>query len=327
MGVTITDNRGNILYVNQAEAKIHGYLSKELIGKSSGLFAPSRFRKRLTPEDLKKDTRRRESVNIRKDGSTFPVSLISDVVRDSSGNSVGVVTISEDISDRKKFEEELKNSREQLKNLIDHTENVREEERKRIARDIHDELGQILTVFSFDLAWISKRLNKNQSSIRDKIRDTSKLIDGAIENVQKIADELRPTILDDLGIVAGLEWQASELERRTGIICSLTIEPEEMQVDDNLSTEIFRIFQEALTNVARHANATRVMASMHMDERGLYLSIADNGKGISASKITNSASIGLIGMRERLYPWKGEVSIKGEKGIGTTVRIKVPVAQ
>ena len=325
MGVTITDNQGKILYVNQAEAETHGYLAKELIGKSSGLFAPPELRRRRAPEDLLEKTKKRESINIRKNGGAFPVNLISDVVRDSSGNSLGLVTISEDITERKKFEEELKNSREQLKNLIEHTENVREEERRRIARDIHDELGQVLTVFSFDLAWILKKLNKDQIDITNKIAATSGLINGAIETVQKIADELRPTLLDDLGLVAGLEWQTSDLETRTGISCSLTIEPEDLIVDNNLSTELFRIFQEALTNVARHAKATRITASMRMNDSGLYLSIADNGKGISASEIKSSTSIGLIGMRERIYPWKGTVDIVGKKGKGTTVRIKVPM--
>ncbi|MDT8316925.1 MAG: PAS domain S-box protein [bacterium] len=324
MGVTITDNKGKILYVNQAEAETHGYLAGELIGKSSGMFAPPHLRKRLAPVEFREKTKKRESINIRKNGDIFPVNLISDVVRDSSGNSLGIVTISEDITERKQFEKELKNSRKQLKNLIEHTENVREEERRRIARDIHDELGQVLTVFTFDLAWISKRLNKDQVDITNKIAATSKLVNEAIESVQKIADKLRPTILDDLGLVAALEWQSSDLESRTGIICSLTIEPEEMIVDNNLSTEIFRIFQESLTNVARHAEATRISASMHMNDGGLYLSITDNGKGISASEIASSNSIGLIGMRERLYPWKGTVDIEGVKGKGTTVRINVP---
>ena len=325
MGVTITDKRGKILYVNRAEADIHGYSVRELIGKSSGVFAPPQFRRLLNPEDLKNETKKRESLNIRKDGSTFPVNLISDVVRDSSGNSLGIVTICEDITKRKEFEEELKNSRLQLKNLIERTENVREEERRRIARDIHDELGQVLTVFAFDLAWISKRLNKDQTDIIDKIASTSELIKEAIKSVQKIADELRPTLLDDLGLVAGLKWQAADFQERTGIICSLAIKPESITVDESLSTEIFRIFQEALTNVARHAGATTVNASMRMDNEGIFLSIADNGIGIKTSDISSSSSIGLIGMRERLYPWKGSLEIKGKEGSGTKVLIKIPL--
>lgn len=326
MGVTISDLDGKIIYVNPAEAEMHGYRVDEIIGRKTDIFAPAEIIKPLGLDQLPElSDRRRESINVRKDGSRFPVYLLSDVVNNEQGNPVGFVTTCEDITKRKKAEEELKDSYEQIRNLAKHLETAREEERKRVARDIHDELGQMLTVISFDVAWLAGKIDKKNKTIQNKIKETLEHIDLLIEKVQAISSELRPTILDDLGLIAGMEWHAMRFEKSTNIECIINILSEIPELDETLSTEIFRTFQESLTNVARHSKATRVVVDMKKINDRLSLVIRDNGEGIEEEKIKALSSVGIIGMRERIRPWGGKLEITGAKGIGTTVKIMVPI--
>ena len=230
-----------------------------------------------------------------------------------------------EIAERRRADEELEESREQLRSLAVHLQTVRESERIRIARDVHDELGQILSVFKLDLLWINKRLREDQKPLIGKIKEVSELVDGAIDSVQRICSELRPTLLDDVGIVAGIEWQAGEFQKRTGIECRVSFEPEGISLDEHISVDIFRIFQETLTNVARHAGATRIDASLKVDNDKLLLEIQDNGRGIKEGEISGSKSFGLMGMRERVYSWGGELYITGIAGKGTTILVSVPL--
>jgi signal transduction histidine kinase len=238
---------------------------------------------------------------------------------------VAIVTSCEDITERKRIDIELEESREQMRSLALHLQTVREGERIRIARDIHDELGQILSVFKLDFSWINKRLREDQKPLIGKIKEVSELVDGAIDSVQRICSELRPTLLDDVGIVAGMEWQAGELQNRTGIECKVSLELDDVSLDKNVSIDIFRIFQEALTNVVRHAGATRIDARVKVDNDKLILEIQDNGRGINEDEISGSKSFGLMGMRERVYSWGGELHINGIAGKGTTILVSVPL--
>jgi len=223
-----------------------------------------------------------------------------------------------------KAEEELKKSREELRNLSTYLQSVREEERTRIAREIHDELGQALTALKIDLSWLNNRLPEEQKPLFEKIESMSKLIDSTIQTVRRISSELRPGILDDLGIAAAIEWQAEEFQSRTGIKCEVTLEPEDIILDKDYSTTIFRICQEAMTNVARHANATRVEVSLKEKSGKLVLEVKDNGKGITEEQIADPKSFGLIGIRERTHFWEGEVIISGIPDKGTTVTVSIP---
>jgi signal transduction histidine kinase len=259
------------------------------------------------------------------DGSEKTVHEEAKVLFDETGQATRMIGMVQDITKRKQAEDELKKSREQLHKLTMHLQNVREDERKRIARDIHDELGQILSVFNLELLWIKKRLHIDQKSLTNKIREIMKMADGAIDSVQRISSELRPTLLDDLGLVAGIEWHAQDFERRTGIKCNLAMGPEEISLDDKLSTALFRIFQESLTNVLRHAEATSLDVSMSITGGQLVLEIKDNGRGISDKDVSGSKSLGLIGMRERVSPWSGEINVTGVTGEGTTVSVSVPL--
>lgn len=223
------------------------------------------------------------------------------------------------------LEERVKERTRELRSLASQMRTVREEERKRIARDIHDDLGQLLTVFKFDLSWIGKRLNSDQNDLIEKVKRSSELVESAIERVQKISSELRPTILDNLGIKAAMEWQAEEFQKRTGIRSRILFEPKDISLDNDLSTEIFRIFQEALTNVARHARAKKVDSCLEIYGNKLVLKVADDGKGITRKETADPASLGLIGIRERVYPWNGSVEITGKKGMGSTLTVTVPL--
>jgi PAS domain S-box-containing protein len=229
------------------------------------------------------------------------------------------------VSERKRAEARLRESREQLRNLAARLQSVREEERAHIAREIHDELGQSLTGLKMDLAWLASRLPEDQPWLREKPQDMRRLIDATIQTVRKIATELRPGILDDLGLTAAIEWQAQEFQARTGIACEFISRLEEFPLERDRSTAIFRIFQETLTNVARHAQATRVSVSLRAHNGSLVLEVRDNGKGVTAEELADPQSLGLLGMRERALLFGGEVSISGQPGAGTTVTAQIPL--
>jgi PAS domain S-box-containing protein len=230
-----------------------------------------------------------------------------------------------DITDRKQAEEQLRTSREQLRELSLHLESTREEERTNVAREIHDDLGQILTGLKIDLSWLTKRVGKEQELLLEKMKTMNELVDIAIQRVKKISGELRPGALDDLGIAAALEWQASEFKKLTEIECEFSSDPEDVVLDSDRSTAIFRIFQEALTNVARHAKATKVKATLREKTRKIVLRIRDNGKGIEKNQIDSPKAFGIMGMRERARSLGGKVEITGSPGRGTTVAVSIPL--
>ena len=218
----------------------------------------------------------------------------------------------------------LEASREQLQRLADGLLLAREEERTTIAREIHDALGQALTALRMDVAWIGRRLPDDMRATADKLRDMVALIDDTIVTVRRIATDLTPGILDDLGLAAAVEWQAQEFEQRTGIRCALRTMVDAARLDPLVSTAVFRIFQESLTNAARHSRASRVTVTLEHRDAELVLEVRDDGVGIAAADAANARSIGLAGMRERAQLAGGGCSIAGEPGAGTTVRVQIP---
>jgi two-component system sensor histidine kinase UhpB len=230
-------------------------------------------------------------------------------------------------ADRQRAEERLRESHEQLRALSVYLQYVREEERTRIAREVHDELGQSLTALKLDLAWVSGRLPRSQRPLLDKLATMSDHVDATIQSIRRIATELRPGILDDLGLVAALEWQANEFQSRTGIQCHVASTLQDTLLDADLNTTFFRIFQETLTNIMRHANATQVNVNSTTDAGWIVLTVQDNGRGIMPGEIRDRRSIGLLGMEERAALLGGEFSISGEPGRGTTVTVRIPLAR
>ena len=234
-----------------------------------------------------------------------------------------VCLIASDLSEMKRAEQELRASSEQLRNLAAHLLSVREEERARISREVHDELGQSLTAVKMDLAWLAGRLPRRNGQMLKRIRSTRQLADSIIQSIRRISTELRPAVLD-LGLAAAVEWQVQEFQARSGIQCKVRLLTREV-VASNASTAMFRIFQETLTNVARHAKATRAEVVLQKQRDRLVLLIRDNGRGFDQADPSLSKSLGLLGMRERAAILGGRVNISSAPGKGTTVTAWIPL--
>jgi signal transduction histidine kinase len=221
--------------------------------------------------------------------------------------------------------EELVRMNEQLRNLSAHVDAVREGERTSIAREIHDELGQVLTAVKMDVSWLRKRLSPLEAKLAEKAGETILMIDGAIQSVKRISSDLRPGVLDDIGLAAAVEWAAKDFQKRTDIACTVTLDPENVIVDRIRSTALFRVFQEALTNIMRHAEASHVAISLSQKDEAIMLSVTDNGKGIRTDELASPYAFGLIGMRERVQFLHGTITIQGVPNSGTTVAVTLPI--
>jgi PAS domain S-box-containing protein len=313
------------LDVNDAAIEIYGYTKEEFLRMDIWDIRPKDDKKQLKEALAKlKDGQSYNGIwkHLKKDGSTVRVNIISHDIM-YNGNPAKLVLAS-DITARLEAEERLQESHEAYKQLATHLETVREAERTHIAREIHDELGQQLTGLKMDISWLSKRIKLKDGEVQQKIRETISLIDGTVKTVRRIATELRPSILDDLGLVPAMEWQSEEFEKRSGIHTDFSSNIATIDVDPDLATAIFRIYQESLTNVMRHADASKVKASLTVDAEKIRLTIQDDGKGFLVEEIANKKTLGLMGMRERATLLGGSYQIDSELSSGTSVNIIVP---
>ncbi len=334
IAMSVIDNKSNVKMLNNQFVKDFGYTIKDLTDLDEWF-------KKVYPD---RELRRKATVNWEKAMSATSLAELRSVqkewhitCKDGSERDVEVriaraldrmiVTLN-DITFQKQAEEALKTQHEQLRELAARLQQAREEERAFIAREIHDELGQLLTGLKMDIKWVEKRLPsnvENASMFKDKLVSILELVDDTIVALRRIATELRPGVLDTLGLNAAIEWQAREFSNRTGIDCEIS-EQTNYQVDDrNCESALFRIFQEALTNVARHADASQVRISLSRQNGSLILQIRDNGRGITEKEIKDPHSIGLLGMRERAHVFGGEVNVSGAPGRGTTVTASIPL--
>jgi len=319
-----------IITCNQTTEKIFGYTPEELQGENTKLLHVDQERYEEFDEEsippLESDgTMQTEFQMRRKDGSVFPTEHTVTILKDESGEWSGVVSVVRDITERKRTERELTMSRERLRSLTRHLQSIQEEERQSIARDIHDELGQMLTALQMDAIWLQRKLPDDMPEIYKKTESMYDLVDQSIETIQRISTDLRPSMLDDLGIEAVIQWEADKLEDRSEIECEIDIESDNHTLDEDISIALYRVLQESLTNVLRHAEATKVDISYLVTEDKVILVIKDNGKGISKEAVHNSESFGLSGMRERVEAWDGTFEIYGEDDKGTTVRATIPL--
>ncbi|MFH1213442.1 MAG: PAS domain-containing sensor histidine kinase [Candidatus Neomarinimicrobiota bacterium] len=323
------DIDGKFRFTNRVGFDTFGYNQQDIDAgiNFNQLFIPEE-REKLDRNILKiyngSEVEGHEYVALRKDGSTFQALIYSSPIIQNH-KSIGLRGVVIDITDRKQVEQELKDSRDQFRNLSAHLQSVREEERSYIAREIHDELGQALTALKMDLIWMSKRLSPDQTEIAEKIIAMFDLMDKTIQTIRRISTDLRPGLLDDLGLTAAIEWYGEDFQNRTGIKCNLHFTPEEIEVDQERCIAIFRIFQEALTNVARHSHATKVEADLRIENHDFNMKIVDNGIGISDKQVNDPQNLGLVGLRERVYPWNGRIEIKGRPKKGTTVLVFIPL--
>jgi PAS domain S-box-containing protein len=329
--VSLTD--GRVSFWNAAAERLFGYSSDDILGEPADILVPPHRRgeiqRTIAAVFAGKRIQDFETERVRKNGSLAAVSISVSIVRDSSGNIQDVFANIRDITERKRTEQRLQDSSDQLRTLSQRLNVVREEERAKIARELHDELGVRLTCLKLDLVRMRMLMEDptcHCETIDEKIHSMLSEVDCTISSVQRLVTELRPGVLDDLGLVAAIEWQCQDFERRSGIRCSCKAKGGDIQLEGPLATAAFRICQEALMNVARHANATALHVLITQVNRSLLLAIRDNGVGIPVEKLTASTSLGLLGMRERAAGLGGTVKIIGLPGKGTTVIVRVPLS-
>lgn len=234
-----------------------------------------------------------------------------------------------DTTERVKTEEELRRSRQELRRLAAHLQSVREEEQARIAREIHDELGQSLTALKLDLAWVRRRVGAEAASehaavLGERLDAMSDLVDTTLSAVRNLALELRPGVLDDLGLEAAVEWQVEEFCQRTGAVCEYHPDLSGCSIEAEVATATYRILQESLTNVARHSGADHVEVTLRCSSEGLWLEVRDNGQGFEMKGVREKSSLGLLTMYERARACGGQFDVRSVPGTGTTVSLRVP---
>jgi PAS domain S-box-containing protein len=319
-----------IIFANDGVQSVFGWKEEELTGKNTRIL----YRTEEDYEEMaglysrleEQETVLTEFPCRRKDGTDIECMVSASRIGESLTKKNIVITY-EDITEREKANKELEQSREQLRNLYAHLQSVREKERTRIARELHDELGQLLTALNTDLIMLQRKIPEKEVALLEKTDAMVKLIDMTMNTLKRIYMDLRPGMLDHLGLVAAIRWQMEEFRKRSGIGCSIIAEPDEISLDADLSTTIFRVFQETLTNILRHAEATNVNVRLKKTQKYVDLVVRDNGKGMREEELTKADSFGLIGIRERAIALGGTAEISGEKGRGTTVKVRIPLNQ
>jgi len=350
--IFLLDPVGQVISWNEGAERIKGYKKEEIIGRNMSVFYTAEELQRGEPQNDLSRARaygrfENEGERVRKDGSVFWAHVVFNAIYDTKEELIGFAKVTRDITERKKSElqrqqfneeleeqvkrktAELSRSYQDIRELASHLQDVREEERASIAREIHDELGQQLTGLKMDLSWIAKR-----KAVQDDIEAKQKsviilnLLDTAIKTVRKIATDLRPSILDDLGLIAAIDWQSKEFRRRSGISTEFISTMPELRYSSGISIGLFRICQESLTNVARHAEASKIRISLQeQDKDNILLKIEDNGKGFEVRQIGDKKTLGLLGMRERTLMMGGEFRIESGPGKGTTLFVTVPLTK
>lgn len=260
---------------------------------------------------------------VRRDGTEVQCTISAARIGERLAQKRIVLTF-ENITYRKQFEKELELSRGRLRDLSMHLQTAREKERTRIAQELHDELGQLLTALNTGIILLRKKIPERQQLLQERTKAMKDLIDMTMQTVKRIYMDLRPGMLDHLGLPAAVEWQCQEFQNRTGIRCRVDVTPPDMEPNKDTSITVFRILQETLTNVARHAGATRVEVSLRGLGDDLELVVADNGRGIREDELHKPKSFGLLGVRERVDYRGGEVRISGRSRKGTTVTVRLP---
>jgi len=322
--ISTSDDR--FVDVNDSAVMHYGYSKEEFMSLNTTKIRPEEDKKRYLTESGE-NTPGKNYHGIwrhqKKDHTIINVEIYAnDFIHE--GKQARLI-LANDISEKIKAEESLKFSYEEIRQLASHLQDIREEERAGIAREIHDELGQQLTVLKMDMSWMSKRLSAETiGEVNQKINSTIELLDVTIKTVRRIATDLRPSMLDDLGLIATIEWQCEDFEKRTGITTRFTEDMTEFDFPEQMAIGLFRICQESLTNIARHSSAKNAFITIQQISGELVLTISDDGKGFDARKIGYKKTLGILGMRERTLMMGGQYEIVSEKGKGTTLSIRIP---
>lgn len=328
LGIGLFSIDGKIIYFNNKAISNLGNPSSTYIGKSlSDMFDKKTARKYINR--FKEVVKSGRSIDyedfFQSPASEFWFLSNHTKICDSKGELIGIQVIAHDITERKIIEKKLQESSQDLRELTHHFEELRENERSTIARDLHDDLGQKLTAIKMDISWLKSRIGVQSRPVERKFQQMDFLISDSIDSIQKISYGLRPSILDDLGLHSAIEWQLKEFSKLSGIKVKAVYSQENDIINSQLSLVIFRIVQEALTNVLRHASASSVEIKITDEAGKIKVIISDNGTGIELEKIESKKSYGLIGMRERVKANGGEIKISGKKGFGTVIVVKFPL--
>jgi PAS domain S-box-containing protein len=323
------NEKGIVVFVNEAAREIIGLEPKQIIGRNFIDFVGPEDKERVMQNvfdsmSTSDNYTNYESTILRYDGGIVNAITHAVVNHDKPSGKVWLTGTTRDITQRVKAEQELSQKNEQLQLLSSYLQTIREEERTHIAREIHDELGQQLTGLKMDLAWMNRKTLEKNYEFSDKLADMLKLVDETIKTIRKISSDLRPGILDDLGLIPAVEWQCHEFEKRTNIKCKFSNKAPEALVNKDSATGVFRILQESLTNIARHSHATEVLVKFDQVEDLFSLEINDNGTGFVQNNIIIKNTLGLVGMRERAVMLHGSLSISSKPKQGTQVKLVFP---
>jgi PAS domain S-box-containing protein len=327
--VFVIDMEGTVLFWSRGAEAMLGYTKAQAAGKIAHEMLCTEFSQpfsEITAELMRVGHWEGDLIKTAKDGRRVVVAGRWALQWGKRDQAPRVLVINSDITERKRGEESLVLQREQLRALAERLQWVREEDRKRVARDLHDQIGQILTAIKMDMTWMSRHLPESEGEVLVRLKESIQLINNGVKAVRTICSGLRPGVLDDLGLAAAIEWQAGEFASRNGVQCQVSVPPVDLHLDGDRATATFRIFQECLTNVIRHAQAKSVRVALYQEEESILLVVEDDGIGFCESGFSNSlGSLGLLGMKERAQFCGGDVHIASSPGNGTTVTVRVPV--
>jgi PAS domain S-box-containing protein len=327
--VFVIDMEGTVLFWSRGAEAMLGYTKAQAAGKISHDLLHSEFPQPL--DEIRAELMRvghweGDLITTAQDGRRIVMSSRWALQWGKRDQAPRVLVINSDATERKRGEESLVLQKEQLRALAERLQWVREEDRKMVARDLHDQIGQILTAIKMDMTWMIRHLPESEGEVPARLKESILLIDDGVKAVRTICSGLRPGVLDDLGLAAAIEWQASEFASRNGVQCQVSVPPVDLHLDGDRATATFRIFQECLTNVIRHAQARSVRVALCQEEENILLVVEDDGIGFCESDLSNTlGSLGLLGMKERAQFCGGDVQISSSPGNGTTVTVRVPL--
>lgn len=329
--LVVEDVNGNLVFANNEFCRMFGFTQDEMKNLSFRDYTATislaevkerhdrRMSGSMEPEEFEYKARR-------KDGTEFWIECrVSTLIE--NGKIIGTQSLERDITEQKKAAEEIKSSNEKLRQLAAHLQTIREDERKRIGREIHDELGQQLTAIKMDLVWVDKKIPPGETLLKDKLKNSVSLLDQSNLSIRKILNELRMDILDHTELADAMLLHAERFTKNTGIPIEFSAGDELIQTDDVVATCLFRVFQESLTNIARYAEAKQIKVTLQDDERSIYLSVQDDGKGFDISALKNKSSFGILGMRERVAFLNGVFALHTSPGKGTRIEVNIPKKQ
>jgi PAS domain S-box-containing protein len=331
--ITVDENQRIVLF-NAAAEKVFQHPRGAVLGQALEMLIPARLRgahaghiKRFGTTGV---TSRRMGdqtvlVGSRAGGGEFPIE--ASISQHNEGGRRFFTVILRDVTERVRADAELRRSRDELRELATIASSVREQEKSRVARELHDELAQALTALKMDVNWVKEHLPAAQPPVLSKLESMQSMLDTTVKATRRISSDLRPLMLDDLGLIPAAEWLVNNFKQRTGIECKFTADPPDLELRDPHATAIFRILQESLANVAKHAHASRVDITLYGADGEIALRVRDDGCGFAAGDPRKPNSFGLVGLRERAYLLDGEITVETAPGKGATIEVRIPLQQ